>query len=140
MDEFITLGKMDSIVNILPYTRGYKIKLCIIAQNLEQIKYLYGENNLEQIMANSIKITFHNSRDTANILSKIVGDEIIEKSSEEKVVKPLILPQEIIDFDRENKELVITQESKVIKCDKLKYYMEDNFKNKLLEKVKVNKN
>ncbi len=52
MDEFPTLGKMDLFFLIMPYFRGYRIILALIAQNLSQLKNCCGEMQAEVILSN----------------------------------------------------------------------------------------
>ena len=134
LDEFTTLGKMDSLVNMLPYTRGYKLKLCIIAQNIDQLSYKYEKEEINQILSNTNKIVFGNNGNTAQLISSIIGDKIIIDKNGSKSVEPLILVQETADLDRKE-ELILTTELKTIKCNKFFYYKDPVFEKRLVGKI-----
>lgn len=136
LDEFVTLGRMDFLVNMLPYTRGYKLKLCIIAQNIDQLSYKYEKEELNQILSNTNKIVFSNNGNTAQLMSNIIGDKITAGKNGSKSVEPLILAQEIADLER-IEELILTSESKVIKCNKFFYYKNPAFEGRLREKAGI---
>ncbi len=137
LDEFTTIGKIESIVNMLPYTRGQKLKVCIIEQNIDKLNYIYEEKEVDQILSNTNKIIFApNNRDTADLLSKMIGDEIITDENGNKSTKPLLLSQEIIDLGKKE-EIILTIDSKIIKCSKFFYYEKPEFAKRIMEKAVI---
>ena len=53
LDEFPTLGKMDIFTDSIPYFRGYKVRLLMIAQNLNDVKASYCEKGTNSLLSNS---------------------------------------------------------------------------------------
>lgn len=77
LDEFTNLGKLDSLNSGITYLRGFKIKLYIWIQNIQQLTDTYGKSNA--IMANcNVRIAHTpNEDETAALLVKLVGKETI---------------------------------------------------------------
>jgi type IV secretion system protein VirD4 len=67
LDEFPTLGKMDIFIDSIPYFRGYKVRLLMIAQDLNGVKASYCEKGTNSLLSNStFKVAFTaNNIDTA---------------------------------------------------------------------------
>lgn len=76
LDEFPTLGKMDIFTGSIPYFRGYKVRLLMIAQDLNDVKASYCEKGTNSLLSNStFKVAFTtNNIDTANFISNLSID------------------------------------------------------------------
>lgn len=75
LDELPTLGHMDPIVNGLAYLAGYKVQLWAFAQNLGQLKEIYGEA-WHNFPANAAVSCFFgvNDPETAEFVSRQLGE------------------------------------------------------------------
>ena len=73
MDEFYSLGKLEMMAAAVSYFRGYKIKLFLIAADIESIENVYGENGASAIISDcDTKIFFAaKSFKTANNISQL---------------------------------------------------------------------
>ena len=52
IDEFPTIGKMDVFTSCMPYLRGYRLKLLLIAECLHSIRATYGTESTNIIFGN----------------------------------------------------------------------------------------
>lgn len=75
IDEFHKLGKMETFASTIPYFRGYKIRLFLIAQNLTQMNDRCGALYTDTIMLNStFKVVLAtNNEETAHTISVYQG-------------------------------------------------------------------
>lgn len=75
LDELPTLGHMSPIVNGLAYLAGYKVQLWSFAQNLGQLKEIYGEA-WQNFTANAAVSCYFgvNDPETAEFVSRQLGD------------------------------------------------------------------
>lgn len=81
LDEFPTLGRMDTIVNGMGYTAGYGIKFYLIVQDKVQLNAVYGENELV-FSGTHLRIAYApNNPETAEMLSGMTGTMTIVKQS-----------------------------------------------------------
>ena len=73
MDEFYSLGKLEMMAAAVSYFIGYKIKLFLIAADIESIENVYGENGTSAIISDcDTKIFFAaKSFKTANNISQL---------------------------------------------------------------------
>lgn len=128
-DEFAELGKMDIILKMISYARGYKVKFIFITQNLEQLCNSYNEFEINHLLKNiPIKIFFQTSSSyTANLCSQLVGNKIFKNClfSKNKIIKPLFLAEELINLPTDE-EIIIFNDLK-IKCNKFFYYKDETF-------------
>ncbi|MDB5584480.1 MAG: conjugal transfer protein TraG [Bradyrhizobium sp.] len=78
LDEFAQLGRMQSVETGVQLNAGYGIKFWIIAQNISQLKNLYGEN--WETFTSAGALTSYGPRDptTAQYLAKLSGERTIE--------------------------------------------------------------
>lgn len=155
MDEFPTLGKMEQFKSGIAYFRGYKVRLFLIIQDTEQLKDIYEDAGMNSFLSNSTyRITFAaNNYDTAELISKLVGNKTVEQISANKpkfldlnpgsrslhvseTQRALLLPQEVISLDRDMQILLI-ESSPPIKSKKIKYYEDPFFTKRLLPPIYV---
>lgn len=119
-DEFTTIGKMPSVIDAIAYCRGFKIRLFIAVQNIEQIEGVYGEYGTKAIIYNSaFKICFGTeSKKTAEFFSNLS-----------------ISSKEIIELEKEEEVLLIENKQPIF-AKKLKYF-EGEFKDRILDAVLI---
>lgn len=155
MDEFPTLGKMEQFMAGIAYFRGYKVRLFLIVQDTEQLKGIYEEHGMNSFLSNSTyRITFSaNNYETAELISKLVGNKTVQQVSSNKpkfldinpssrslhvseTQRALLLPQEVIGLDRD-KQILLIESSPPIMSKKLKYYEDPMFTKRLLPPIEV---
>jgi type IV secretion system protein VirD4 len=151
LDEFPTLGKMDTFMTGIAYFRGYKVRLFLIIQDTQQLKGIYEESGMNSFLSNSTyRITFAaNNVDTANLISQLCGNKTVQQESFSKpkffdfnpasrsvnvseVQRALLLPQEVIGLPRDEQILLI-ESFPPIKSKKIKYYADRFFTKRLLK-------
>lgn len=153
LDEFPTLGKMDSFMNGLAFFRGYHVRLYLIIQDTQQLKAIYEESGMNSFLSNTTyRITYAaNNVDTANLISQLCGNKTVKQESYSKpkllelgqksvnvseVQRALLLPQEVIGLPREEQILLI-ESFPPIKCKKIIYYADKLFTSRLMKKTAV---
>lgn len=155
MDEFPTLGEMEQFKSGIAYFRGYKVRLFLIVQDTEQLKGIYEDHGMNSFLSNSTyRITFSaNNVETAELISKMVGNKTVEQISSNKpkffdlnpaarslhvshTQRALLLPQEVIGLDRDLQILLI-ESSPPIKSKKIKYYQDKMFTKRLLPAIEI---
>ena len=154
MDEFPTLGKMEQFMNGIAYFRGYKVRLFLIVQDTEQLKGIYEESGMNSFLSNSTyRVTFSaNNVQTANLISQLVGNQTVEQKSLTRashvfskqdrsnniseVQRALLLPQEVISLPRDE-QIILVESSPPIKTQKIKYYEDSYFTERLLPKIDI---
>jgi len=81
LDEFASLGKMESLEHSLAHCAGYGVKAYLVVQDLAQLFSAYGRD--ESIVANChVRVAFApNNVQTAELLSKMTGTTtVVEKT------------------------------------------------------------
>lgn len=153
LDEFPTLGKMDSFMTGIAYFRGYHVRLFLIIQDTQQLKGIYEESGMNSFLSNStFRITFAaNNMDTANLISQLCGNKTVIQESYTKpkllelgpksvnvseVQRALLLPQEVIGLPRDEQILLI-ESFPPIRSAKIKYYQDKFFTKRLLKPVEI---
>jgi len=150
LDEFPTLGKMDTFKAGIAFFRGYRVRLFLIIQDTQQLKGTYEDAGMNSFLSNSTyRITFAaNNYETANLISQLVGNKTVEQKSYSKplffdlnistrtqnvsqVQRALLLPQEVIQLPRDE-QIVLIESFPPIKSLKIKYYEDKFFTSRLL--------
>ncbi|ACP53302.1 VirD4 [Rickettsia africae ESF-5] len=150
LDEFPTLGKMDTFKAGIAYFRGYRVRLFLIIQDTQQLKGTYEDAGMNSFLSNATyRITFAaNNYETANLISQLVGNKTVEQRSFSKplffdlniatrtqnvsqVQRALLLPQEVIQLPRDE-QIVLIESFPPIKSRKIKYYEDKFFTSRLL--------
>jgi type IV secretion system protein VirD4 len=150
MDEFPTLGKMETFKTGIAYFRGYRVRLFLIIQDTQQLKGIYEEAGMNSFLSNTTyRITFAaNNVETANLISQLCGNKTVEQASQSRpkfldfnpasrsenvseVQRALLLPQEVILLPRDE-QIVLIESFPPIKSKKIKYYEDRFFKKRLL--------
>lgn len=111
-DEFVRMGKLKSLVSAPALSRAQKVIVLFIVQDFAQLKELYGENGINELMTTTAyKIVFtQNNADAMKRVSDIIGKKTVDREStskrsdwksggKDKSISqegvPLILPQAI---------------------------------------------
>jgi type IV secretion system protein VirD4 len=155
-DEFPALGRVDKFVKGVGYLAGYGFRAITVAQSLSQLqsRELYGEEGARTLVSNHMLQVMFAPREQkdATEYSEILGYETVEgvskgrsftwgnsnsrneNVSEQK--RALMMPQELRELG-EFRQIVITDNCKPILCDKIEYFSDPVFMERLLPPVKV---
>ena len=148
LDEFPALGRLDFFETALAFMAGYGIRAFLIAQSLNQISKAYGEYN--SILDNChIRVAFaSNDERTAKRISDSLGTATEQRSqknyaghrlapwlshvmiSRQETARPLLTPGEVMQLPAED-ELLLVSGLAPIRAQKLKYYEDQNFTDRL---------
>lgn len=143
-DEFPQLGKLADIENTLAICRSYGIKICLVAQDLNQIYQIYTKEN--GIMGNTqIQVYYTPTNlDTAKAISDRLGDrtitthsisrngKIFEKNvSDSETGRKLMKPEEIMTMPKD-KEIVFTGDTPVY-AGKIRWWKDPFFKRRVYD-------
>ncbi|WP_027164076.1 conjugal transfer protein TraG [Mesorhizobium sp. WSM1293] len=149
LDEFPALGRLDFFETALAFMAGYGIRAYLIAQSLNQISKAYGENSA--ILDNChVRIAFSSNDDrTAKRISDALGTATELRSmrnyaghrlapwlshvmvSRQETARPLLTPGEVMQLPL-NDELVLISGLPPLRAQKLRYYQDRNFTERVL--------
>jgi type IV secretion system protein VirD4 len=141
LDEFPQLGRLDFFEYALAYIRGYRIKACLIAQSLNQIVQIYGDNS--SILDNAhVRVAFAcNDERTAKRISDMLGVTTETRSqhnyagsrmaawlghtmvSRQEVPRALLTPGEVMQLPPDE-ALILTGGAPPIRARKVRYFAE----------------
>ena len=146
LDEFTALGRVDIINKAVAYIAGYNLRLCLIFQNRSQSDQYYEKEGTQTMLSNmACQVMFAPRTDSdARDYSEMLGNETVKGKSTSRnrgkggggsvslsdQKRELMLPQELKQMD-ENKEIISYQAFKPIMCDKIKYYLEPVFEDRM---------
>ncbi len=155
LDEFPALGRVDKYVKSIGYIAGYGLRVLTIAQSISQLKdrSLYGEEGTRTLVTNHMVQIMYAPREQrdATEYSEILGyatEDGISKGtsrgpgslsrseniSDQK--RALMLPQELREMGSE-RIIVMSDDCKPVIADKIFYYRDPAFKDRLLAPVAV---
>lgn len=144
MDEFSSLGNLQSFAATLSYIAGYGMKVFLINQGLPQINSIYTKDN--QILMNChLQIIYApNDNDTAKYAEDMLGKRTVEtKSSSDngkmfgrnwsynETGRALMSADEIKRLGE--RELIVASGNPPVYTDKVKYYEDKFFTSKLCD-------
>lgn len=145
LDEFPQFGNFQSIERALAVCAGYGLKMCIVAQDINQLNKAYTKEN--SILSNCHVRVFYTPNDieTCKSISEQLGSYTITTSSRSdggglfkgsnsysETKRELMTPDEVARMDREKHELVFVSGQKTIKANKLHYFKWKFFTQKCL--------
>jgi len=150
-DEFVQLGRLDFFENALAYIRGYKVKVCMAAQSLNQIAKTYDENN--SILDNAhVRVAFAcNDERTAKRISDMLGSTTETRSqmnyagsrmapwlghtmvSRQEAARPLLTPGEVMQLPADEC-LILTGGAPPIRARKVRYFASPLFADRVRPK------
>jgi len=150
LDEFPALGRLDFFETALAFLAGYGVRAFLIAQSLNQIAKAYGENN--SILDNChVRVAFaSNDERTARRISDALGTATEQRAmrnyaghrlapwlahvmvSRQETSRQLLTPGEVMQLPQTD-ELVLVSGLPPIRATKLRYYVDANFKRRVLQ-------
>ncbi|MDR7945172.1 conjugal transfer protein TraG [Achromobacter aegrifaciens] len=149
LDEFPALGRLDFFETALAFMAGYGIRSFLIAQSLNQIDKAYGQNH--SILDNChVRVTFAtNDERTAKRISETLGTATELRAqrnyaghrlapwlghlmvSRQETARPLLTPGEVMQLPPDESVVMVSSVAP-IKAKKLRYYVDANFKQRVL--------
>lgn len=135
LDEFASLGQMPLFKSTIGLLRSYRIRLLMIIQDISQLNDLYGQEGAKIFLNVKVRLAFaQNSLDTANYLSKLMGEKTVRKTSntakgsfldsssnKTEVKVPLMMPQDILKLP-EQLLLILIQGLEPLKANKVVWF------------------
>ena len=149
MDEFTAIGRVDIIANAVSYMAGYNIRLLPIIQSTSQLDAVYGKERSRTIITNhALQIVFApREQQDANDYSEMLGYTTVRRKSvtrgrdvsRSEVVerRALMLPQELKAMGTDKEIFFFEGIEHPVMCDKIAYYKDRRFTEKLLPKVNI---
>lgn len=146
MDEFSSLGNLQSFAATLSYIAGYGMKVFLINQGLPQINGIYGKDN--QILMNCHLQIFYapNDNDTGKYVETQLGNQTIIVKSESsnagvfnkktsvsasEQARALMTSDEIKRLG--DREIISASGFNPVLTDKVKYYENEYFTKRLMD-------
>lgn len=153
MDEFTSIGKVQIIANAVSYMAGYNMRLLPIIQSMSQLDATYGQEVSRTIITNhALQIVYapREQRD-ANDYSEMLGYTTLHRRnrsrshgqhgsvtfSESEERRALMLPQELKAMGNQSEIVLYEGLAHPIKAQKIRYYEDKYFTQRLLDKVVV---
>lgn len=155
MDEFTAIGKVPIIAKAVSYIAGYNLRLLPIIQSVAQLESVYGKEDARTFVTNHAMQIIYAPREQkdANEYSEMLG-YFTEKST--SVSRPkgfssskggpsesvsdqrraLLLPQELKELGM-RKEVVLLENTKPILCEKIQYFEDSFFMERILPAASV---
>ena len=144
LDEFTAAGKISIIAKGVGFMAGYNMRLALIIQDKTQLESTYGKD-AENLISNLGAVIYYTPRKVkeAEEYSKMIGYNTIKSKSvqrsfsqsgrsetESQQQRALMLPQELLSLSIE-KELISRPGIPIILSEKIRYFKEDYFKERL---------
>jgi type IV secretion system protein VirD4 len=153
MDEFTSIGKVEIIATAIAYMAGYNIRLLPIIQSMAQLDAVYGKDVSRTMITNhALQIVYApREQQDANDYSEMLGYTTVRKKnrsrsygqhgnytlSENEERRALMLPQELKAMGFDTEVFFYEGIPHPVKCEKIKYFKESRFTERLLPKVDV---
>ena len=153
MDEFTSIGKVDSIARGVAYMAGYNLRLLPIVQSMAQLDAVYGRELARTIVTNhALQIVFApREQQDANDYSEMLGYTTVRRRartrahghgrgvSDNEVLerRALMLPQELKALGAERQILLYEGLANPVLCRKIRYHRDRRFTRRLLPRVEV---
>ena len=147
MDEFTSIGAVEIIAHAVSYMAGYNMRLLPIIQSMSQLDATYGREKARTLMTNHATQIIYTPREQndANEYSEMLGYTTVKKRnmtrgrdvsySESEERRALMLPQELKAMSPEKEILLIEGMNNPAQVDKIRYYQEKMFKERLMKPV-----
>jgi len=152
MDEFTAIGKVEIIASAVAYMAGYNIRLLPIIQSMAQLDATYGKDVSRTMITNhALQIVYApREQQDANDYSDMLGYTTVRKEnitrggargdvsrshSEER--RALMLPQELKAMGSEKQVFFYEGIPHPVMCEKIRYYKDRHFTERLLPKVEI---
>ena len=153
MDEFTSIGKVEIIASAIAYMAGYNVRLLPIIQSMAQLDAVYGKDVARTMITNhALQIVYApREQQDANDYSEMLGYTTIRKKnrsrsygqhgnytlSENEERRALMLPQELKAMGFDTEVFFYEGIPHPVKCEKIKYFKESRFTERLMPKVDV---
>ena len=149
MDEFTSIGKVDIIATAVSYMAGYNIRLLPIIQSMAQLDSVYGKEQARTLITNHAMQIIYAPREQqdANDYSDMLGYTTVRREnvtrsrevsrSEVEERRALMLPQELKAMGPDREVFLFEGIPHPVKCDKIKYYQDKLFTQRLIGKTNV---
>ncbi len=159
IDEFASLGKMDILVEKMPFMAGYNVRMMLIIQGLSQLDRLYGDSGREIVLQNAaIQVYFApNDTQTAEYISERLGTFTDTQKTRTRSMpsgsfhdnkggsisistafyaRQLMKPDEVRQLSR-SQEVIFVENARPVKARKIVYHKDSAFKARLLPATKI---
>jgi type IV secretion system protein VirD4 len=153
LDEFTSLGRIPIIETSCGYLPGYNIRIMLVIQTPSQLRSVYGRDGADTIiktLAGRILFAPKDFADAQEISNELGSTTVKGKSrsrpmwgsgkgnstTESDQRRMLLLPQEVKELG-DDKEIIIYEGIRPILAEKIIYYQDKNFKNRLLRPPEV---
>lgn len=151
MDEFAAIGRVPILAKGISYIAGYGLRIMAIFQSPAQLrdpKTGYGHEGADMLLDNmDVKIVFSPANmKISKEISEELGTDTVTKFSKGKSGisfkekshsinqnehgRALLLPQEVREIGRW-REILLIRDVKPIQCDKIRYFLEPTFTERL---------
>ena len=153
LDEFTSIGRVDIIASAVSFMAGYNLRMMPIVQSLAQLEATYGRETARTIMTNhALRVIFApREQQDANEYSEMLGYMGVRKDSvsrsrsrensytrsESEERRALMLPQELKAMGDDKQILLVEGMAHPVMSDKIRYYKEAAFKDRLLPPVNI---
>ncbi|HEX7814773.1 type IV secretory system conjugative DNA transfer family protein, partial [Dyella sp.] len=153
MDEFTSIGKVEIIASAVSYMAGYNIRLLPIIQSMSQLDAVYGKDVSRTLITNhALQIVYApREQQDANDYSDMLGYTTVRKEnvtrgsgressvsrSESEERRALMLPQELKAMGPDKEVFLYEGIPHPVKCDKIRYYKDKHFTQRLMPKTNV---
>ena len=149
MDEFTSIGKVDIIASAVSYMAGYNMRLLPMIQSMAQLDATYGKEVARTLITNHALQIIYAPREQqdANDYSDMLGYTTVRKQnvtrgretsrSESEERRALMLPQELKAMGPDTEVFLYEGLPHPVKCDKIRYYQDKYFTQRLLKKAPV---
>lgn len=158
LDEFTAMGRVSIIAETVSFLAGYNIRLLPIIQSYEQLEEYYGKESARNFIKNhDLKIVFPpDDIEDAERVSKTlgtftekavshgnsrspmqgIGSNVTRSENTSDQRRALMLPQELREMPQDE-QIIIKSHTKPILCQKVRYYEEEIFTNRLMPPKEV---
>jgi len=153
LDEFASLGRMDTLAGGLAFLAGYNIRIVIIVQGIGQLDTIYGKGRENFLQNSAVQVFFAPNDDTTtHYISNRLGTKTIvttSKSSSEghgfigrvsrtrsSSGRPFMLPEEVRRLAAA-KLIAFKEGARPILGQKIRYFASRDFKSRLRPAVSV---
>ncbi len=149
MDEFTSIGRVDIISKAVSYMSGYNLRLFPIIQSLAQLDSVYGKEDARTMITNHALQIIYTPRiqSDANEYSEMLGYRSAIKESQTRArdsssnqseeKRALMLPQELKAMSPDDEVIVYESIKSPVMANKIKYYSDPLFKQRLIKKYDI---
>lgn len=148
MDEFTSIGKVPILSKGISYIAGYNLRMLPIIQSPAQIREVYGDDAAETFFDNHALHIIYTPKNVkvAQEISDSLGYQTWKVKSFSKAIgmskgsnsestsdqrRALLLPQEVRELGQDS-EILLLENLRPVMCEKIRYYADETFKNRLI--------